>query len=326
MRQMKRGARGFTLIELVVVIAILGVLAAISVPLVSNYLGNSKERSWNVDRERIQVAVDTHYSTPGNTRFLGQRQYATLGALKSTYNTVTQPGLTCTPSVGTCTITLLVKAQSAPGLAVNETSPTVTVRTGTSTLQPNKTDIIITGLGTGLHTFSVTYRADFLLGTSTVRGVAASSSVGLASPANPLAGTRGGDPTWADFQNPDDGFRGTPGPVSEDHLQGPGGPCTTPVCGSLEADGGWKTVSVTRSAIAYYVDTRDYFIDFDTLVSAGLLDKVPSSASLDDKPSGSANTYSGSYSWYVDVTGKVHSLLYSYPTSSNKDYVSGTYP
>lgn len=324
--QMKRTDRGFTLIELVVVIAILGVLAAISVPLVSNYLESGKDRAWNSDQKNIQTAVDAYYANPSNTRHLGQRQYPMLGTLKSTYSAVTQPGLTCTPSAGSCTITLLVKAQSSTGLAVNETSPTVTDRTGTSTLQAGNLTIVITGLGTGVHTFSVTYRADTLPGTSTVRGVAASSGVGLASPANPLGGTRGGDPTWADFQNPDDGFRGSPGPVTEQHLQGPGGPCTTTVCPSLEEDGGWKTVSVTRSGTAYYVDTRDYFVNFDALVTAGLLDKVPASASPDCKPSGSTNTYSGTYSWYVDVNGKVQSLLYSYPTSTNKGYVTGTYP
>ena len=323
-----KGQRGFTLIELVVVIAILGVLAAVAVPLVTNYLGSAKERAWNADQKQVQAALDAYYSSPNNTRFIGQRQYPVFGSSKGTYSSVTQPGLTCSTGAGTsCTITLLVKAQSATGLAVNETAPGTTIRTSTSTLQGNNTDIVVTGLSTGTtYTFSVTYRADLLLGTSTVRGVAASTSVGLASPANPLGGTVGGNPTWADFQNPDDGFRGSPGVVSENHLQGPGGPCTTPTCGALEQDGGWKVVSVTRSAIAYYVDTRDYLINFDLLVSAGLLDKVPSSASTDNKPSGSTNTYSGTYSWYVDASGKVQALLFSYPVPANTGHVSGVYP
>ena len=72
--------RGFTLIELVVVIAILGVLAAVAVPLVSNYLGSAKERAWTADKDRIQAAVDAYYTSPSNVRYLGQRQYPIKGA------------------------------------------------------------------------------------------------------------------------------------------------------------------------------------------------------------------------------------------------------
>jgi len=315
--------RGFTLIELVVVIAILGVLAAISVPMITNYMGSAKERSYNADKARIQAAVDAYYSAPGNTRHVGKRQHAILGAGKGTYNSVTQPGLTCSTGVGetTCTITLLVAHETATctNLTVTETSPGSGAKT-CGGVAADKTTVTVTGLTASTsYTFSVAYRATFLDGAS-VKGVAASTGVGLASPANPLGGTVGGDPTWADFQDPDDGFRGSPGTVSEDHLQGPGGAATG------DTDGGWKTVAVSRSGTTYYVDTRDYLINFDTLKSEGLLDEVPSSASLDNKPSGSTNTYDGSYSWYVDADGKVNSVLYSYPTSDEKGYESGVYP
>ena len=74
-----RAQNGFTLIELVVVVAILGILAAIAAPMVTNYIGNAKERAYSAEAERIQSAVDAYYADPGNVRFLGERQYPLIG-------------------------------------------------------------------------------------------------------------------------------------------------------------------------------------------------------------------------------------------------------
>ena len=75
--------RGFTLIELIVVIAILGILAAIAVPVITSYLGASKERAYEADASKVQVAVDAYYSKPGNSRFTGKRQYPNYAQLYS---------------------------------------------------------------------------------------------------------------------------------------------------------------------------------------------------------------------------------------------------
>ncbi len=74
-----KNQNGFTLIELIVVIAILGVLAAIAVPTVNNYLGSSKERSWNAEQGRIQTAVDAYMSNPANKRAQGKPQFPIIG-------------------------------------------------------------------------------------------------------------------------------------------------------------------------------------------------------------------------------------------------------
>ena len=45
MKTVLKGQMGFTLVDLVVDIAILGVLAAITVPMVNNFLGSSKAQA-----------------------------------------------------------------------------------------------------------------------------------------------------------------------------------------------------------------------------------------------------------------------------------------
>ena len=79
LRHLGRGEKGFTLVELVVVIAILGVLAAIATPLVVNFLGQSKVEAYKAETDVIQAAVEGYFADPANVRFLGQRTYPIVG-------------------------------------------------------------------------------------------------------------------------------------------------------------------------------------------------------------------------------------------------------
>jgi len=69
--------QGFTLVELVVVSAILRVLSAITNPFITSHLGQSK------DRERFQQAVDAYFSEPDNVNFLGKPQFPIMGTAKT---------------------------------------------------------------------------------------------------------------------------------------------------------------------------------------------------------------------------------------------------
>ncbi len=56
----RRGEKGFTLIEIIIVLSVLAILAAVIVPNVSGYLGRAKERGWAADRDILQSAVDSY--------------------------------------------------------------------------------------------------------------------------------------------------------------------------------------------------------------------------------------------------------------------------
>jgi prepilin-type N-terminal cleavage/methylation domain-containing protein len=67
--------RGFTLVELLVVLAILAILLAIVSQNLTGFLGRGKRSSFDIDRRDIQSAVDAYY-TAGSTK----NEWPTLGA------------------------------------------------------------------------------------------------------------------------------------------------------------------------------------------------------------------------------------------------------
>lgn len=54
--------KGFTLIEILIVIAIIGILAAVLVPRMSGFFSQGKQAAFNKEKESLQTAVDAYFA------------------------------------------------------------------------------------------------------------------------------------------------------------------------------------------------------------------------------------------------------------------------
>lgn len=86
MRRFIPGNRGFTLIELMLVIAIAGVLASVAAPGYLNYLQRARATQCSVDRGEAQNIIIQYYQTHPDTEITSLQQLINEGYLRSGFN------------------------------------------------------------------------------------------------------------------------------------------------------------------------------------------------------------------------------------------------
>ena len=292
-RRVSASGDGFTLIELIVVIAILGILIAIAIPTIRGFLESSREQAYEADRRIIQLAVDAYYYSPNNERVNNVRQYPIMGKRNQNQD------------------------PDDRGFAETHARLHLEMCVGDEADDPIKFE------------YDEKYVADrSSLPPHPVLGTKGGTPIWKEGTGPNRDGVRN-DPAQDKgllYCPPDeepDGESGSDDGSSDDQADHwladvftrQGTECNP------ESDRGCVVIS-----------SRDYIIDFCELVLGGYIEEVPRSASADhdhkcnrggggdDASDPTPEVERGSYTWFVDSEGRVESLYFFLPTDDRTGY------
>lgn len=145
-RQLSRGSLGFTLVEVIVVVSLLGIAAAVAVLAIGTQPGTGAQKGCTADFNAVQVAVDSYRQQtgvfPGGTLPVGDTAFPSttgsspgisilLGTVQVTGGSTIGPWMRDDP-VGTGHYEIQVKNDGSGTIGVYKTGPYPTAQIGST--------------------------------------------------------------------------------------------------------------------------------------------------------------------------------------------------